>query len=285
MRLRQAWAVFVYSSAYLAVIAMAKVLIVQYVLSLPLSPAPLVGGLATFAIYANDRLTDVETDVASNPERTMFVNRHRDSLYVLAAVTYGIAIALAALGGPVAFAMVVFPAVAWLLYGQEWVPLSRVPFRRLKEILVVNSALVAAAWSLSVVLVPLSFADQGMTPTALVLVSYFALGTFVNTEIANMSDMESDERNSVRTLPIALGIRRTKHWMCLLTLLVGAVLAVATLAGYLSLSVAGILSIGPLALLVVIARLQGSEQDNPLVIAAESTRLLVVCALGAVAVV
>lgn len=277
--LRRTWRVLVDSGAYLGIIAMAKVLIVQYVLSLPLSPAAVVGGLVAFAIYANDRLSDMNTDVASNPRRATFVYRHRDVLYVLATIAYGVGTAIAALGGPLAFGMALFPGVAWLLYGVEWVPFPRFPFRRVKELLVLNSVLVATAWSLSVVVVPLAFADRALSPTALVLILYFGLGTFVNTEIANAADVESDRRTGTRTLPIALGVRRTCYVLYGITLLVGVVLGLATLAGYLSFTMAGVLSIGPLALLAVIFRLDSVDADDRLVIAAECTRLPVVCLL------
>jgi 4-hydroxybenzoate polyprenyltransferase len=280
--LRKTWRVLVYSSAYLSIIAMAKVLIVQYILSLPPSPAPIVGGLVTFAIYANDRLVDTNTDAASNPGRTAFVNRHRDALYVLAAIAYGLGTAIAALGGPLAFAMVLFPGAAWVMYGMEWVPTPEAPFQRVKEVLVVNSLLVAAAWSLSVVMVPLAFADATLSPAALVLILYFGLGTFVNTEIANASDIESDRRSGASTLPIALGIRRTRHALYGVTLLAGLVLGVATLSGYLSLTMVSILSVGLLMLLAVISQLGRIEDDELLVIAAECARLPVVAILLAV---
>jgi 4-hydroxybenzoate polyprenyltransferase len=262
---------------------MAKVLIVHLVLGLPVSPAPLVGGLVAFAIYANDRLIDADRDALSDPERTAFVNRHRNLLFVLAALAYGLGTAIAAIGGPLAFGMVLFPGAAWLLYGVEWVPTPGLPYRRMKELVVVNSVLVASAWSLSVVLVPVAFADSGLSPLALVLVLYFGLGTFVNTEIANASDTESDTRNGIETLPTVLGIRRTCHVLYAITLAIVMVLALATLAGYLSLAVAGALSVGPLALLVVLTYLGSAGRTDLLVVAAECTRLPVFCALLATA--
>lgn len=276
---RQIWGTLVFSSVYLAIIAMAEVLVVQYVLSLPLSPAPLVGGLVTFAIYANDRLIDTDTDVVSDPRRTAFVNRHRDLLYVLAAVAYGLGVAIAALGGPLAFGVTLFPGVAWIMYGIEWIPSPRLPFRRVKELLVVNSLLVAVAWSVPIVLVPLAFADGTLSPSALVVVVYFVLGTFVNAEIANTTDVASDKRNGVSTLPIALGIRRTTYVLYTITLMMGSVPVLAALAGYLSFTTGTILAVGPLVLIVVLSRLNAVDDDNHIVVAAECTRLPVAALL------
>lgn len=282
---RQVWGTLVYSSAYLAIIAMAEILVVQYILSLPLSPAPLVGGLVTFAIYANDRLIDTDTDVVSDPRRTAFVNRYRDTLYVLAAVAYGLGVAIAALGGPLAFGMTLFPGVAWVLYGIEWIPSPRLPFQRVKELLVVNSLLIAVAWSVPIVLVPLAFADGTLSPTVLVVIWYFVLGTFVNAEVANATDVASDRRNGVSTLPIALGIHRTTYVLYIITLLMGIVPGLAVLAGYLSFTTATVLAAGPLVLLVVLSRLKAVEEDDSIVVAAECTRLPVAVLLLAASVV
>lgn len=267
------WKPLVYSSAYLALIAVAEVLVVRYLLSLPPSPAPIVGALITFAIYANDRLVDLETDVESSPKRTAFVRRHRDTMYVLGALAYGVAVAVSVLGGPVSLALALLPGAAWVLYAVDWVPVSGAPFRRLKEIVVINSALVAIAWSLPLVLLPLAFADATIGSTAIVVFLYFALATFVNTEVANVGDVESDRRSGDATLPVVLGVERTRQTLYGVVALTGALLAFATAAGHLTSTAAVILSAGLAALLGVIALVGRVDDDDLLGIAAECTRL------------
>ncbi|MFC7134078.1 MULTISPECIES: UbiA family prenyltransferase [Salinibaculum] len=267
------WRPLVYSSAYLALVATAEVLLVGTLLSLPLSPAPVVGGLVTFAIYANDRLVDVDTDAASNPRRAAFVRRHGRTMYTLAAVAYGFAVAISALGGPVAFALAVFPGAVWVLYAVDWVPTGRLHFARLKEILVVNSALVAAAWSLPVVFVPLAFGDAPVTTTVGVVLVYLFLATFVNTEIANVGDVESDRQSDVATMPVVFGIKRTRWALYGVTLLAGAVVTAAAAGDYLTTTATVALSVGLLALLAVVSRLGRADDDQRLAIAAECTRL------------
>jgi len=89
---------------------------------LPPSPAAVVVGLVVFAVYTNDRLADVDTDVMSNPGQAAFVRRHRDVLYVLASIAYGLAVALSVLGGPIALAVALLPGVFWVCYATNWIP-------------------------------------------------------------------------------------------------------------------------------------------------------------------
>lgn len=270
---RQVLDFFVYTSAYLALVATAETLIVTELLSLPLSPAPVVAGLLTFAVYGNDRLTDLETDALSAPMRTAYVRRYRGILYVLAAVSYGLAVAIAVLGGPLAFGLALLPGAVWLLYARDWVPSLGVDVRRLKEILILNSMLVAVAWSLVIVFLPLAFVDAAVTPTAGVVFLFFVMATFVNTEIPNVRDMEGDREIGVATLPVVFGVRRTRYVLYGVTLLTAVVLGGAVVSDVMSLAPASVL-VGCLACLsAVICCLGRVRNAGTLAIAAECTRL------------
>lgn len=279
-RCRRTWAVLEYSSAYLALIAMAKTCIVIFVLSLQMSLAPIVAGLITFAIYAIDRLIHVETDRESTPRRAAFVRQHEDSLYALAAVAYGLGVALSVLGGPVAFGLALLPGGLWIVYARDWVPNTERDTRRLKDILVVNSALVAAAWAIPVVVVPIAFADATVGPAAVVLVVYFFLGTFANVEVANVRDVKSDRQDGVATLPTVFGTARTRQFLYALAALTTIVLGYAAFGGYLSATAATLLATGPVLLLGVIALLGRVRSGEVLALGAEFTRLPVFLVLA-----
>lgn len=267
------WKPLVYSAAYLAVIAVAEVLVVQYLFSLPPSPAPIIVGLITFAVYANDRLVDLESDSVSNPYRTAFVRQYRAPLYVLAALAYGTAVALSAVGGPVAFTLALLPGAAWVLYAVNPKLAVEIPFQRLKERLVVNSLLVAVAWSVTVVFLPLAFAGRALTPAVGAVFAYFVLATFVNTEVANVGDIESDREAGVATLPTVLGVRRTRHALYGIILLAATGLGYATVDGHLTGRAAVALGVGLVCLTGIVACLGRVERETLLTVAAECTRL------------
>jgi 4-hydroxybenzoate polyprenyltransferase len=267
--------VLTYSSAYLVFIAMVEVLTVHFVLSLPLNPAPVVVGLVTFAVYAGDRIADAEDDELSSPERSAFVTRHRRLLSVLTAGTYGLAIALSITGGPLALGITLLPGAFWILYASEWLPTLGSYFKRLKRILVVNSAIVALAWAIAVVGLPMAFAEASVTPLAGVVFVYLFVDTFVNTEIPNVRDVEADEAVGVSTIPVVFGIRRTRHVLYGLDLSLIAFVGAALVSGVVSTPVAAAILLG-LGYALVLAWFVGrSATPGRLAIAGEAKHLVV----------
>ena len=261
-----------FSSAYLAVIATAEVVIVTELLSLPLTPAPLVAGLLTFAVYGNDRVADVETDERTTPARTAFVRRYNRLLYALSAAAYGLAVALAVLGGPVAFVLALVPGAAWLCYAQDWLPsFGRV--KRLKQVFVLNSVLVAGAWALVVVFLPLAFVGAPLTPTGGIVCIIFFLATFVDVEIPNVRDRAGDRDVGVKTLPVVVGVRGTRYALYGVTTLGAVVLVTAFSDGLLALGETVWLLVSLLYLTGVVAGLGRVDNDGLLTVAAECSRL------------
>lgn len=267
--------VLTYSSAYLVFIAMIEVLTVHAVLSLPLNPAPLVVGLVAFSVYAGDRIADADSDELGSPERSAFVTRHRTVLSVSTAAAYGIAIAVSTTGGPLALAITLLPGAFWILYASDWLPTLGAYFTRLKEVLIVNSAVVAGAWSIAVVGLPMAFADASVTPLAAVLFGYFFLDTFVNTEIPNVRDIEADEAVGVSTIPVVFGVRRTRRILYALDLLLVAFVCLALFSGVLSAAFTAAILVG-LAYALALAWFVGrTAAPGRLAIAGEAKHLLV----------
>ena len=265
----------VFSSTYLVVIAMVEVVTVMLALSLQPNPAPVVVGLLTFAVYAGDRIADLDTDELSKAKQCRFVRRHKSALSILSAVSYGLAVAIGVFGGPIALAITLLPGAFWILYATDWLPSVGSYFKRLKDVLVVNSAVVAGAWAISVVLLPLAFADAAFTPTAAVVFAYFFLDTFVNTEIPNVRDREADAAIGVSTLPVVFGVRRTRHILYGLDLILVAFLSLAHLGGYLSLRLTVGVLVGLGYALVLAASVGRTDNYGRLSIAGEAKHLLV----------
>jgi len=269
-----------YSSAYLAVIAAVEVAVVMLLLSVPPNPAPVVVGLVTFAVYANDRVADAEADAVSDPERAAFVRRHRDVLFVAAAVAYGLAVAVSALGGPVAFAVTLLPGALWVAYATDLAAGLGTRARRLKEVLVVNSAVVAVAWATTLTALPVAFADVAVTPATGVVFGYFLLRSFVDTEIPNVDDVAADRAVGVDTLPTVFGVSGTRRALYGVDLSTVVLVAWAASAGHLSVGVAAALGVG-LCYSVGVTTLLGRVDADALSVASECEYLVVAAALVA----
>ncbi len=280
---KRLWNTLVYSSAYLSVITVVEVGIAMAVLSLPLSPAPLVVGLVTFAVYANDRIADVDDDAVDKPAQAAFVRRHRDVLYVAAAAAYGTALAVSMLGGPLALALALLPGGFWVLYATDWLPQLGDQMHRLKDVLVVNTAVVALAWAVSLTFLPLAFADRGVTPAVALVFAYFFLRSFVDTELPNVRDREGDREAGVRTLPVVFGLERTRLALYAVDAATAAVLAYAVVAGHLSVLVGLALGVG-LVYSLAVTSLLARYADRPwLTLAPEFEYVVVAAALALLA--
>lgn len=246
---------FTYSSGLLASIAMIEVAIAMSLLSLAPSPAPIVVGLITFAVYANDRVADADEDIVSNPGQAAFARRHRDSLYLLAALAYASAIAISLFAGPLALALTLLPGAFWVLYGSHWLSSVNGHVDRLKSVLVVNSAVVALAWATCLTLLPVVFADTAISPAVAVVFAYFFLRSFVDVEIPNVRDIEADRNGGVKTLPTTFGVGRTRRALYSVDLFTAGVVVYAAAIDLIAWSFVAALVVGLCYSLVLISRL------------------------------
>jgi 4-hydroxybenzoate polyprenyltransferase len=268
-----------YSSAYLAVIAAVEAATVMAALSLPPNPAPLVIGLVAFAVYAGDRIADVDTDELDDPARAAFVREHEAALSVLSAASYGLAVAISVAGGPFALAVTLLPGAFWILYATDWLPTLGSAFKRLKDVLIVNSAVVAGAWAIALLFLPLAFAGASLTPAAAVVFVYFFLDTFVNTEIPNVADMTGDAAIGVSTMPVVFGVRRTRRILYALDVFLIVFLVLAFHGGLLPITLTLAIGAG-LGYALVLAALVGRTDDHGrLAVAGEAKHLLVFAVL------
>lgn len=268
-----------YTSAYLAGIAVVEVVTVMIALSLPPSPAPLVIALVTFGVYAGDRIADVDTDEATAPAQAAFVRRHRTALSVASAVAYGLAVAISITGGPFALGITLLPGAVWILYVTDWAPTLGDRVKRLKDLLIVNSAVVALAWAIALLFLPLAFADAPLTPAGVVVFVYFFLDTFVNTEIPNVQDMEGDAAIGVSTMPVVFGVRRTRWALYGLDVFLIVFLTLAFFEGLLPVGVVVAVLVGLGYALLVAALVGRTDRHGRLSVAGEAKHLLVFAVL------
>ena len=257
----------------------AGTLVTMVILSLGPTPAPVVVGLVAYGVYVGDRISDVRYDPEATSERSAFIGRHRRLLSVTSAGAYGLAIALSALGGPLALTVTLAPGATWVLYVVDLSERSFVPVKRLKTIFVLNSTLVALAWATAMVFLPIVFADAAITPLAVVLAIYFFADIFVNTEIPNVRDIEDDAQNDVSTFPTVVGIQRTRHILYIINTLSILVVVGAFLGGYLPVLFALILLAWRVLAVFLNSRIGRSDDYRRLELIGEMNYVFVACGL------
>lgn len=208
----------VYSSAYLSLAGAAMVWISCAMQGLAFDPvAAGIMVLVTFSIYNLNRKTDESEDAINHAERYAFTKKYGRFLFYSAIAAYGIALLVSVLQGFDSLLITAIPLIGGVIYSIPLLP----GLRRLKEIPVMKSLIVAFAWAVPPALLPICHAGlHADISTAIVGVFYFSL-VFINTVVFDMRDVEGDIVSGVRTIPVILGMRRTKIALTILNVCLG----------------------------------------------------------------
>jgi 4-hydroxybenzoate polyprenyltransferase len=192
------------------VVAVSKTVVAVALLSVPLNLSPLVLGLFVFSVYNANKLTDLEEDSVNRPGEAQVVRSHWRLFVGLAVGTYLLAAALSVWRGGVAGAVLAaVPAVSGVAYSS--VSGDDDPFVRLKDVYLVNTVLVAGCWALGLTFLPMAFGTAVALSTTAFVFAFVFVRTVISVEVFNVRDVEGDQREGVSTLPVVVGIDRTRQ--------------------------------------------------------------------------
>ncbi|MEN6342408.1 MAG: UbiA family prenyltransferase [Methanospirillum sp.] len=177
-----------------------------------LAPTPAVLAimlLVPLSVYNMNRKTDEEEDSVNHPERFKFTNRFGKFLEYGAYVAYALAVLIALPFGLVAVLVTLVPLLAGVLYSVPLLPRS-FGYRRLKEIPVMKNLVVGSSWAIILVFLPCVVAGAPVTiPALLCLVMFFSY-VFIASAMPDMRDREGDALAGVVTIPVMIGLERTR---------------------------------------------------------------------------
>jgi len=159
--------------------------------------------LLAVAVYNLNKLTDLHEDSVNAPERARFVKRYRTYIIISIVGSFCGAIVCAFSCNPYSIFAVVFGFGIGTLYS---VLLFGVRF---KEILLVKNVIVVGTCVVGAVLVP--FGVHFSSLIAISLIAYFVFFTaFINTVLFDVRDLQGDKRSGNMTIPISLGLNKTR---------------------------------------------------------------------------
>ncbi|HUU76468.1 MAG TPA: UbiA family prenyltransferase [Methanoregulaceae archaeon] len=210
-----------YSSVYISLAAGVMAFISSVFHHVPFNPAVfLIGFLITYAVYNLNRKTDEKEDAINHKERYGFTKKYERWLYYSAIFAYVFGLILAGYYGVAAFLAALFPLVSGIAYSLPLLP-ARTGFRRMKEIPLMKSLLVASAWAIPPSLLPVFIGGGTICQTTLVMILFFFSLVFINTVLFDMRDVEGDRQSGVRTIPVILGIEHTRALLTAINMILG----------------------------------------------------------------
>ena len=187
-------------------------------------PIMLVLSLVVFSVYNLNRKTDQAEDALNHQRRFSFTSRFERPLFFAALGSYVLAVAISFVSGALpACGVVIIPLICGIFYSVPLFPQgSRV--RRLKEIPLVKNILVSLAWGATFALVPVTL--SGLSPgwTTLLTFLFIFFWTFVASVLPDIRDMRGDALVGVVTIPVVLGVARSKVLLTIINVVAGTVI-------------------------------------------------------------
>jgi 4-hydroxybenzoate polyprenyltransferase len=220
-RLRLILDFIMFSSSYVAIAAVGLAYTSCFIQSIPWEGTILlIMALVSFSVYNLNRKTDEEEDEINHQDRFIFTKKFEKHLFCAAILAYGLALAIAAYYGIIVFGIVLIPLISGILYSVPLLPASW-RYRRLKEIPAFKNLVVAFAWALPLSLLPVFITGAEITTStavaAILFISYFIFASV----LPDIRDREGDAATGVRTIPVVIGVERTKALLVGLNLILG----------------------------------------------------------------
>lgn len=217
--------------------AVTSAILFDEAMNLPMLTLAAIVAFMVFSAYHLNRKAELEADSISHPQRSRLIAENK--------ILDGVAIALLLLLFPIAYFSSKMPAhtllillivpVAVALYSVPWVPRSLrryIYFKRLKELSVFKNLIVAVVWGMIALLVTTYY---GLTVTFLTLfvflIIFFRL--LINTITFDIGDLKADKVYRVRTIPVVLGVGKTKLLLYSINTVFGLFMVFSAWLGYL----------------------------------------------------
>jgi len=165
-----------------------------------------------FSVYGINKLTDIKEDEINNPERVSYVKRVAKALKYAVIMSLFLAVLLSALTSPFAVLVILFPIVAGALYSIRLLP----GYPRLKDITGVKNLIIAATWANGTAFLPYLVASGISFQKVFLIYYFFFMKSMINTILFDVRDIEGDSINGIQTIPVRLGLEKSRAMLLIL---------------------------------------------------------------------
>ena len=162
-----------------------------------------------YSVYSLNKVTDREEDAANMPARYTFVAGNEQFLLTIAIAAYIAALLLGLIESPLAAGILLVPFLSGIIYSTN--SLSRIGIPRLKDILLVKSLTVAFSLAVCAAFLPALYLPD--SAKLYFIFPFFFIKVFINTVLFDVRDVKGDTLNGVRTIPVAIGVKKTRQML------------------------------------------------------------------------
>jgi (E)-4-hydroxy-3-methyl-but-2-enyl pyrophosphate reductase len=181
-----------------------------------------------FGMHILNRFTDIEAARVKEPSRVWFYQKHKKPLIALGLFAGIGALVLAAPLGSFPFFMVLLATILGSIYRIPVIPAEwsgPLRLRSLKDIPASKDVFLALGWTMvTVVLPPLAVREWIFELNTLTAFIFVLVLVFMRSVLSDIRDIQSDTMLGRETLPIILGMDRTKGLLWLLGIVLMGVL-------------------------------------------------------------
>lgn len=163
----------------------------------------------TFAVYSINKLTDIKEDSINLLDRAEFTTKNWHYIIFMVIISSLAALYISLLHSLFAIFIIFFPFCVGFVYS------IKIANFRLKDVFCIKSISVALAWAVVGTFIPvIVHSSDFITISAIFYFSFIKF--FIYTVLFDIRDIEADRLNNVITLPVFLGINKTKNLLFLL---------------------------------------------------------------------
>ncbi len=186
-------------------------------------PLGVVMFLIVFSVYNMNRKTDEAEDALNHERRFHITKKFEQPLFYASYIAYTLALVIAAFHGITALTVATIPLVSGIFYSIPFLP-GKWGYHRLKEIPVVKNIVVSIAWALAFSLLPVYLNGSVPGPAAFIVFLFIFSWTFVGSVLPDIRDMRGDSATGVSTIPVLIGIPKSRYLLTTINILSGAII-------------------------------------------------------------
>lgn len=193
--------------------------------------------LFVFSMHLLNRIQERSGAVRFNtPEIAAFYSRHGPLLTTLGLTSSVVAVILSYWMGTLSCFLLLAMAVAGRLYTTPILSATTLPrlrWRSLKDLPGSKTPLVAAGWAVAASVLPVTGSENFPFMPGLAVAFVFAAGmVFSRTAMSDLLDIQGDRIVGRETIPILIGVKKTRRLLLGLLIVLGVLLGVATTVGF-----------------------------------------------------